>query len=141
MYKRQRLRPAGEGMHRGIEMVIGNRPPSDEEIRAGLAKIRRRRLVANGPFGVVACAGIIAIIVQYISPSVFHQIMEIGLFQVLLAPFIFACFPAVFVPLVGLKCPRCKNYFHARKYYWSPFARECFNCGLRLDGKNIKDAF
>jgi len=50
------------------------------------------------------------------------------------------------VPLSNQHCPLCGELFHSRSmrwgmYYRNTFARKCLNCGLRLDAKNLEEAY
>lgn len=115
--------------------------PSETEILAGLDKIRLRRLIAFGPFSVFFCGSALFFALSYLSPEFCQRGLEVGIFQLLLAPFAFGSFIILFVSVVGMKCPRCNKYFHAGPRYRSDFTGKCLNSGLRLNGSNASEPF
>ena len=113
--------------------------PTREQIELGLSRIRFRRRLSHLPFAIFFATGLLSGLLGLIVPSAIHDLWQNTLFKFLIAPFAFGSITALVVPVLGLKCPRCGNYFHAGQRYRNDFTRKCLNCGLRLDGGNIDE--
>jgi len=108
---------------------------SSESVRDGLALIRRRRLLAHGPFGAFVALTFVPVLIQSVSPRFGQAIRESDLFRfAAFAGWCFAMYGILFVRVVTLKRPRCHQPFHAGRYRND--ARKCLNCGLHLDCSN-----
>ena len=113
-----------------------------QRLQAGLREIRGRRRLSHVPFFVVAALALFLSVLRGAWPSFsgsFGEKLAIGLLGIAFLP---ALISMMFVSVINLRCPRCREFFHAAKgRYRNDFARKCLNCGLRLDGKNASDAF
>jgi hypothetical protein len=117
-------------------------PPS-EVIAAGLAKLRRRRWLYGLAFFGFVPAVVIAGLLIGLLPEGWRRI---------------GWYATAIVPIGGLvlinrlqknlqltKCPRCGSWFHGPNQYGrlpalpgGVFPRRCQNCGLRLNGANLR---
>ena len=115
--------------------------PMPTEIQEGLRKIRLRRLISHGPFCTFFLTGLLSAGLSLVAPLAAHALTHHPLFNLVLAPIGFASVTMFFVSVVGLKCPRCNNFFHAGPRYRNDFTRKCLHCGLRLNGSNAGKPF
>lgn len=110
-----------------------------ELVRLGLARIRRRRRWAHWPFLTLWC-GQLALVFWHNAglplPSIPTAVADVLADAAIVVSF--GC--VMFVPVRGLRCPRCREAFHSRRGY-NPIARRCEHCGLRLDGANAAEPF
>ena len=112
-----------------------------EAVRRGLAGIRRRRRWAHWPFMGV-WFGMVCLVLWrgagLPAPDVPDVVVDTLADAALLAGF--GCL--VFVRVLGLLCPRCREPFHmGGGRSTNRFARRCHHCELRLDGANAAEPF
>lgn len=108
-------------------------------VRRELARIRRRRRWAHLPFAVYWLGGIALVLWGNAGlPLPSFPKTVAGVLADVAVLVSFGCL--VFVPVRGMRCPRCREAFHARRSL-NPFARRCQHCGLRLDGSNAGEPF
>jgi hypothetical protein len=115
---------------------------SPEALREGLREIRSQRRLAHLPFVFVAFFAFFFGFIRANFPAFdgsFADKLILALLGVAMVP---AVLLMMFMSVINLRCPRCREFFHAAKgRYRNDFARKCLNCGLRLDGRNASDAF
>ena len=117
-------------------------PPS-EVIAAGLAKLRRRRWL----YGLTFLALVPAVVLAALLASLLHEPWRH-----------IAAYTVAILPIGGLvlgnrleknlrmaECPRCGSWFHGPNQYGrlpalprGIFPRRCQNCGLRLNGADLR---
>ena len=112
------------------------------EINAGLGKIRLRRRISHLPF--LSCfvlAGLMALL-KVTAPEACHAISQNPVYQLFSSVLVVVGMVCVmFISVVGLRCPRCGNFFHCGEHHRNDFTRKCLRCGLRLNGSNASDLF
>ena len=118
-----------------MERQAPSSAPTTAEIDAGLRHIRNRRRLSHLPFAAAIIGAVCVALADEMWPG------AIGTARSLLTPlFLVAILLVVFVPIAGLRCPRCHGFFHAGPKYRNDFVRKCLHCGLRLNGSNSRDA-
>jgi hypothetical protein len=118
-----------------MERDTPNPPVPLEEIQAGLARIRTKRRWSHLPF----LAALLGSLAFNLAGRMWPEASSFA--RPVLTPIFLVAIVCIFaVPVVGLRCPRCRGFFHAGGGYRNDFARKCRNCGLRLDGKDAADA-
>jgi hypothetical protein len=106
-------------------------------VRMGLKKMQRRRLRLYLLLVAEALAfTVLSRLVQELAPVVRPFV------SFMLGILLFGLCLWTFGRVRGLPCPACRSPFCFRKgrrfYYYNDFTRSCLNCGLRLNGSNIR---
>ena len=118
--------------------MVKNEPHPDEMIRKNLSALRQLRFFCHFPFLTMF---LLVPGSQLLSPVTREYLSGVYALVFLWAVFgFFLSFRIRFYP-----CPRCGKKFHARedsegKFSWlayNDFARQCMNCGLQLNGRNV----
>lgn len=110
-----------------------------ELVRLGLARIRHRRRWAHWPFLMSWGGGILLVFWGNAGLPLLPVPLVVA--DALADAAILVSFGCLmFVPVRGLRCPRCREAFHSRRGY-NPIARRCEHCDLRLDGANASEPF
>lgn len=111
-----------------------------ELVRLGLARIRSRRRWAHWPFLTFWGGGLA--LVLWRSTGLPLPPIPAAVADVLADAAIVVSFGCMlFVPILGLRCPRCREAFHMGRRGTDRFARRCRHCDLRLDGANAAEPF
>ena len=120
-------------------------PPSSErlkELHDGLREIRETRRLSHWPFHIAIGLALFFGFIRSNFPSFDGSFADKMIVALLGVAFVVGIVLIMFVSVIDLRCPRCREFFHAKKRrYRNDFARKCLNCGLRLDGRNAGDAF
>lgn len=113
----------------------------EAEIEAGLRKIRFRRRLSHGPFVTAFLLAGLMLLLKLVNSEASSAIARTTIFQFLSQALIaVGAILILFVPVAGLRCPRCRNLFHCGNNHRNDFTRKCLNCGLRLDGSNANES-
>ncbi len=111
-----------------------------ELVRRGLTRIRRRRRWAHWPFLTFWGGGLA--LVLWRGAGLPLPPIPAAVAGVLADAAIVVSFGCVMlVPILGLRCPRCREAFHMGRRGTDRFARRCGHCDLRLDGANAAEPF
>lgn len=109
-------------------------------VQPELRRIRRRRLLAHGPFLATFANALLHIAVSRAAPALASSANEA--FEFSHAVLWGSCVVAfLFGGVAGLECPRCSELFHMGPKHRNDFARKCLWCDLRLDGSNAEESW